>query len=342
MDRVAGTTYRVVPLEQMQSALVQFGYPADAILPPVVARGARAPAAGARPPHLLARQERGRRCTPSPSRLAGVNDDAGNVVVVRQAAGAVGRSSSARPSADQFDPAVKSADDAKECTDLRASKPDKAAEAARKAIGILPTNGLAQYCLAMLALDRKAPSTEVIASLQEAVKGDPQSLPGLDAARQGVRGRGRQRQGHRGLPADAARGPDQPAASRGRVQALPPVRPARTPPCEVAKEGLKLDPVQCRPLGPPEQRLRYRRRLRPGDRRRSSTSTWRRPTAPTPPSSCKVTVFAAVQPDTAALLKWARLRRRQVSGQLHAPRPAGHGLQPRRADRQPRRGDQAA
>ena len=38
MERVAGTTYRVIPQQQMQTALAQYGYPIDALLPPVVAR----------------------------------------------------------------------------------------------------------------------------------------------------------------------------------------------------------------------------------------------------------------------------------------------------------------
>ncbi len=222
MDRVAGSTYRVVPLEQMQSALVQYGYPADAILSPVVAR-------------VLALQLQSRvlltstlsknenRVYTVTARLAGVNDDAGNVVVIQQAPGQSSKQFG-EAVADAFSPAVKSADEAKQCVDERAAKPESAASAANKAIEILPTNGLAQYCLAMLAQDRKAPSTEVIASLREAVKGDPQSLPAWTALAKEYEAAGRQRPGHRSLPADAPGGADQSAVARGGVQALPAVR----------------------------------------------------------------------------------------------------------------------
>ncbi|HOX20395.1 MAG TPA: tetratricopeptide repeat protein, partial [Gemmatimonadales bacterium] len=303
MDRVAGTTYRVVPLEQMQSALVQFGYPADAILPPVVAR-------------VLALQLQSRVLLTSSlgknesgvysvtARLAGVNDDAGNVVVVRQAPGQSAKQFG-EAVADQFVPAVKSADEAKECTDLRASKPDKAAEAARKAIGILPTNGLAQYCLAMLALDRKAPSKEVIASLQEAVKGDPQSLPAWTQLAKEYEAEGDSAQVieafQRMLLAAPTNQPLREAAFKLFLQYGHPDAAV-----DVAKEGLKLDPsnadlwdllsnayATAGDYGQAIQSLEHVY-LEAPDR---ADSTF----------FLKVTVFAAVQPDTAALLKWARL-----------------------------------
>ena len=303
MDRVAGTTYRVVPLEQMQSALVQFGYPADAILPPVVAR-------------VLALQLQSRVLLTSSlgknesgvytvtARLAGVNDDAGNVVVVRQAPGQSAKQFG-EAIADQFVPAVKSADEAKECTDLRASKPDKAAEAARKAIGILPTNGLAQYCLAMLALDRKAPSKEVIASLQEAVKGDPQSLPAWTQLAKEYEAAGDSAQVieafQRMLLAAPTNQPLREAAFKLFLQYGHPDAAV-----DVAKEGLRLDPsnadlwdllsnayATAGDYGQAIQSLEHVY-LEAPDR---ADSTF----------FLKVTVFAAVQPDTAALLKWARL-----------------------------------
>jgi tetratricopeptide (TPR) repeat protein len=61
--------------------------------------------------------------------------------------------------------------------DQRASKPDKAADAARKALKDAPTNGLAEYCLALLAQDKKAPREEAVKHLQASAKGDPLSLP---------------------------------------------------------------------------------------------------------------------------------------------------------------------
>ena len=41
----------------------------------------------------------------------------------------------------------------------------------------MPDHGLAHYCLAQIAQDKKAPRAEVVKHLQAAAKGDPQSLP---------------------------------------------------------------------------------------------------------------------------------------------------------------------
>ncbi len=314
MDRVSGSTYRVVPLEQMQSALVQYGYPADAILSPVVAR-------------VLALQLQSRVLMTSSlsknesgvytvtARLAGVNDDAGNVVVVRQAPGQSPKQFG-ESIADAFSPAVKSADEAKECVDQRATKPDDAAAAANKAIKILPTNGLAQYCLAMIAQDRKAPAPEVIASLREAVKGDPQSLPAWTALAKEYESR-----------AATATNPDSARADSTRViasfqrmlLAAPTNQPLREAAfklflqygrpdaaVDVAKEGLRLDPTNADLWD-----LLSNAYATGGDYGQAIEALEHVYTeAPDRADSTyflKVTVFAAVQPDTAALLKWSRI-----------------------------------
>jgi tetratricopeptide (TPR) repeat protein len=303
MERVAGTTYRVVPLTQMQSALVQFGYPADALLSPVVARVlALQLQARVLMTSSLSKHETGAYVVTS--RLAGVNDDAGNVVVVRQAPGQSAKQFG-EVIADQFIPAVKSADEAKECTDLRATKPDKAAEAAQKAIGILPTNGLAQYCLAMLAQDRKAPAKDVIANLEEAAKGDPQSLPVLTALAKEYEAQGDSAKVIEAFQHMLLAAPtNQPLREAAFKLFLQYGRPDAA--VEVAKEGLALDPSNADlwdllsnayatsgDYGQAIQSLEHVY-LEAPDR---ADSTF----------FLKVTVFAAVQPDTAALLKWARL-----------------------------------
>jgi len=303
MDRVSGNTYRVVPLELMQSALVQYGYPPDAILSPVVARvlaiqlQARVLLTSA-----LSKNETGAYVVSA--RLAGVNDDAGNVVVLRQAPGQTPKQYG-EAIADLFAPAVKSADEAKECVDLRTTKPDKAEAAGQKAIAILPTNGLAQYCLAMIAIDRNAPASTVIAGLKEAVKGDPQSLPAWTALAKEYEAEHDSAQVvdafQRMLLAAPTNQPLREAAFKlflqyGRPDAA----------VDAAKEGLRLDPSNADlwdllsnayatsgDYGKAIQSLEHVY-LEAPDR---ADSTY----------FLKVTVFAAVQPDTAALLKWARL-----------------------------------
>ena len=78
---------------------------------------------------------------------------------------------------DALEPAVKSIADAKACIDQRTAKPDKAIESANKAIKALPNHGLAEYCVALIATDKKSPRGEVVKHLQASAKGDPLSLP---------------------------------------------------------------------------------------------------------------------------------------------------------------------
>ncbi len=303
MERVAGTTYRVVPLEQMQSALVQYGYPADAILQPVVARVlAQQLQARVMLSSSLSKNESGVYVVTA--RLAGLNDDAGNVVVVRQAPGQSSKQFGELV-ADAFSPAVKSADAAKQCIDERTTKPDKAADAARKAIGILPTNGLAQYCLAMLALDRKAPSTEVIASLRESVKGDPQSLHAWTELAKEYEAQGDSAQVIDAYQRMLLAAPTNQALREAAFKLfLQYGRPDAA--VQVAKEGLRLDPSNADLWD-----LLSNAYATSGDYGQAIEALEHVYTeAPDRADSTyflKVTVFAAVQPDTAALLKWSRL-----------------------------------
>lgn len=303
MERVSGTTYRVVPQAQMQSALVTFGYPADAILPPVVARVlALQLQARVLMTSSLSKNETG--VYVMTSRLAGVSDDAGNVVVVRQAPGQSAKVFG-EAVADRFAPAVKSADEAKACVDERASKPDKAAESARKAIVILPTNGLAQFCLAQLALDRKAPADQVIASLQEAVKGDPQSLPAWTALAKEYETKGDSAQVIDAFQRMLLAAPtNQPLREMAFKLFLQYGRPDAA--VQVAQEGLKLDPTNADLWD-----LLSNAYATGGDYTKAIEALehvyLEAPDRADSTYFLKVTVFAGVQPDTAALLKWARL-----------------------------------
>jgi tetratricopeptide (TPR) repeat protein len=174
MKDIVGRNFTVIEQSQMNDALKQYGYPVDAILSPplattlakniqarVVVTSTLASAAGGRPTIT--------------ARFIGVNDDAGNVVSVPQPQGQTPEDFGKKV-AQALEPAVKSWPDAKECVDQQASKPDKAQEAAKKAIKTLPNSGLAEFCLAQIAKAQKKPA-EVVQHLQAAVKGDPLSLP---------------------------------------------------------------------------------------------------------------------------------------------------------------------
>src|SRR4051812_46303917 len=173
MKDVVGRDYNVVEQAQMNDALTQYGYPKDAILSPALAVTlAKNIQARFLVNSTLSKGPKGFAVS---ARLTGTNDDAGNVVTLTQNPGEAPDAFGKRL-ASTLEPAVESLDEAKSCIDQRQSKPDKAAEAAEKAIKMLPDHGLAHYCLALLAQDKKASRAEIVKHLQAASKGDPQSL----------------------------------------------------------------------------------------------------------------------------------------------------------------------
>jgi len=175
MKNVVGRDYQIIEQAQMNDALKQYGYPIDAILSPALATTlAKNIQARFIVSSSLNKVEGGRFTVTA--RLAGVNDDAGNVVSLTQNANETPDAFGKRL-AEALQPAVKSLGDAKACIDQRTAKPDKAVEAANKALKTLPNNGLAEYCLSLLAQDKKAPREEVVKHLQASTKGDPLSLP---------------------------------------------------------------------------------------------------------------------------------------------------------------------
>ena len=175
MKDVVGRDFQVVEQQQMNDALTQYGYPKDAILSPALATTlAKNIQARFLVASTMAKGQGGRYAVTA--RLLGVNDDAGNVVTLAQNQGESPQAFGKRL-AGALDPLVESLPDAKACVDQRTSKSDKAAESANKAIKVTPNHGLAHYCLALIAQDKKAPRPEVVKHLQASAKGDPLSLP---------------------------------------------------------------------------------------------------------------------------------------------------------------------
>ena len=175
MKGVVGRDYQVVEQQQMNDALTQYGYPKDAILSPgLAATLAKNIQARFIVTSTLAKVQGGRYNVTA--RVLGVNDDAGNVVTLTQQSGESPQAFGKRL-AKALEPLVESLSDAKACVEQRTSKPDKAAEAAQKAIKAVPNHGLAHYCLALLAQDKKAPRAEIVKHLRASTKGDSLSLP---------------------------------------------------------------------------------------------------------------------------------------------------------------------
>jgi len=175
MKGTVGRDFQVIEQAQMNDALKQYGYPVDAILSPALATTlAKNIQARFVVNSTMAKADGGRYTVTA--RLIGVSDDAGNVVMLAQNAGETPDAFGKRL-VDALEPAVKSITDSKGCIDQRTAKSDKAMEAANKAIKMVPNHGLAEYCLALISGDKKAPRDEVVKHLQASTKGDPLSLP---------------------------------------------------------------------------------------------------------------------------------------------------------------------
>jgi tetratricopeptide (TPR) repeat protein len=173
MNRLAPRTEFVVISDSlMNAALKQYDYSPDAILNRSDAQ-------------MLARQIAGRvlvtsQMSKAPSgqwslltRLSGTNDDAGTTVRIAATGGSPQTLGAAAVEALQ--PALKSLESARECMDQRAAKPDRAKQAAEKALKDMPNNGLAHYCLAQLAPAGPAR----IRALEATVAGDSLSVKAL-------------------------------------------------------------------------------------------------------------------------------------------------------------------
>jgi tetratricopeptide (TPR) repeat protein len=176
MDKLVNGQFRVLSRVEMNDALIQFGYPKDAILAPLPQRSlAQSLNARVMVTSSLNHDPGGKYTVTA--RLAGLNDDAGHVVSLTQPAGLVLPDLGSKV-AEGFQPALKSWADAKGCVDQAKSAPDKATQSAKKALAVLPNHGLANVCLGQMALarGRKADSAEALGYFQAAVKGDPLSL----------------------------------------------------------------------------------------------------------------------------------------------------------------------
>lgn len=303
MSRVVGSKFRVVERSQMNEALGTWGYPADAILAgPVARRFANELRAWTLVSSSMAHRSGGQYMLTA--RLAGVNDKAGQVVTVTKEPGqsfkAMGEAA-----ADLFREAVRAYEDAKECVNQSAEKADKAADAANKATRRVPNHGLANYCLARLATERKDSPDVVIDYLAKAVDGDPQSLPAwTDLAAQYET---------KGDSAKVIEAFQQmlliaPTNQQLRETAIRLFNQYGRPEAavEIAENGLELDPTNAdlydllsnahAVSGNFSKAIDALEQVYQNDSTKADSMYF-----------LKVMVFADEQPDTARLLKWARI-----------------------------------
>ncbi len=188
LDRTVSSEYTVAADTLMNSALLQFGFWKDAILSPTYARTLAKNLPGTRVvvTSTMSKLPDGSRAIVA--RLSGTNDDVGNVVRVSQASGQPLDELAAR-AADALQPALRSLADARSCMDQRIANRAKAIESANKALKLLPTNGLAHYCLAIIA-DSAHSIGDKVQQLDAAIAGDSLSVIALRQLAQAYQQRG--------------------------------------------------------------------------------------------------------------------------------------------------------
>ena len=174
MEKVVGADYAVVSDTVMNVALVQYGYPKDAILSQTLNLTLAKNIPGTRVLVSSNVMKDGAGKYVVSARLAGVNDDAGYVATLARDGNQSLPDFGAKV-ADALEPGVKSLGDARACIEQRQTAPAKAEEAANKALKTAPASPLAHYCLALLSVDKKD-SKRTVSELQQAAKNDNQSL----------------------------------------------------------------------------------------------------------------------------------------------------------------------
>ncbi len=188
IETVADKWYNTIQRTTMNDALIQYGYPPDAVLPPLVARQlgtqlqARAIVVG-----TLTRGEGGR-VTIEVRLLAG-NDQTGQMVTMTQGVGQSFEDLGGKLG-DALRGSFNALPESKNCDNLATTQADKAIEAANKALKIQPNHGPAELCLAQIGIAKKAPADQIIGHLKNAAVGDRLSvevLGGLLGQYQGKR-----------------------------------------------------------------------------------------------------------------------------------------------------------
>jgi tetratricopeptide (TPR) repeat protein len=177
-QRAAGTTYFVIPRDQMNRALGEYSYPADALLNRESARRL----ATAMQSRIMLFSELGREGgrLRMRARFAGLSDDAGNTITLVQQAGQSNQQFG-EAVAVAFTQAIRAQKDAKDCVDLVATNATRAEAAAVRALRLWPSHGLAHFCLADVAKSRSAENPAYQIQLDSAVRGDSLSLRALGA-----------------------------------------------------------------------------------------------------------------------------------------------------------------
>jgi tetratricopeptide (TPR) repeat protein len=177
-DRLAhgidGGQWHVISAMDIGNSLTTFGYGRDALLATDQAR-ALAKSFNARVLVLTSLSKGSDAHYVATVRVAGISDPAGEVVKLTQASGqSLGDFGSKL--GDQATAVFKAYPDARLCSDQAATAPQKATDAAGKAIKQVPSYGYAEYCLGTIAQQKDSTSQAALQDFKAATVGDPLSL----------------------------------------------------------------------------------------------------------------------------------------------------------------------
>ncbi|MGH7582402.1 MAG: hypothetical protein ACREL5_04150, partial [Gemmatimonadales bacterium] len=171
---IGGGTWEVVPQSKMNSSLVQWGYGPDQLLPPDAARQ-MASSMSARMIVMTTINKESGGDFAAVVRVIGIADDAGQTIKASQAAGQ-SLADFGSKLADQVAVVFKAYPDAKACNDQLTVNPDKAADAANKALKTIPDYGFAEYCLGEVGQLKDSTGAATLQHFRKSLSGDPMSL----------------------------------------------------------------------------------------------------------------------------------------------------------------------
>lgn len=169
-----GGEWRIITRAEMNSNLVNSGYPPDALLPWEQAH-ALAVVFGARVLVATNATKTADGHYNVAARVVGIADDAGQVVRASQASGQAVADFGSKV-ADQLIPIFKAYQDARACNDQQTTNRQKAIDAANKALKAVPNYGFAEYCLGQIEQQKDSTSDAALMHFKNAAIGDPLSL----------------------------------------------------------------------------------------------------------------------------------------------------------------------
>lgn len=176
MERVVGRDYQILTREQMNEALVSYGYPQDALLPPFEANRLIRAVNGTL--YITSTMNRANGQIRLSLRFTSTRsgDGAGYMATTTQESGeSIDRLT--QRAAESLRGAIRAYPDAKACVDQAATDRSKAAAAAQKALRAVPNYGLAEFCLAALAAVDDPVGETALTHYRNALSTDSMSIP---------------------------------------------------------------------------------------------------------------------------------------------------------------------